>query len=384
MVGFLRAKNMIENTLGKLIEVPTITEDIEANREVLDNLGEFFGDRGMYVERYLFDDHPALVATTRPNALDARVMVASHMDVVPASSPSAFVPDIVGDRLYGRGALDMKFNVAAKLEITDDLFKAGTLPDYDIAWAFTTEEETGGAEGTKRLLERGYRPEVCILPDGGDNWQIQTSSKGFLHYTIRGSGESAHSRAPYLGSNAILKTSRAMLAVQGLFPEEMGPDTPTNSPNMMGGGRAVNQVPDVGEFHLDARFTSEEEKARFRKAIGDVCLAHGAELVVNVDGAATNFDLANPYIAPFRRLVTEVTGVEVVGSKTLGSSDARFFTTYGIPVISLYPTGGGHHSEGEWISIKALDQYKQILRMYLDQMATVPALTPEAAAERNA
>lgn len=376
---------MIVDTLGELVKYPTITEDIDANHEALDHVELFMAHRGMHVNRYVFNGHPALVASTRPDARNARVMVASHMDVVPAASPSAFQPDIVGDKFYSRGSLDMKFNAATIMEIVDDLYESGNLAEYDFVSAFTSEEETGGTDGTKQLLEMGYRPEVCILPDGGDDWQIQTGSKGFFHYAIRATGESAHSRAPWEGSNAILKASQAMLAIQGLFPpkSEMGPDTPTNSPNEVHGGLFVNQVPDTCEYRLDARFTSETQKEHFRQAIGKICLAHGVEMDILVDGKATHFDLDNPYIAPFRRLVTEVTGIEVGGSRTLGSSDARFFAEYGIPVVSLYPTGGGHHSEQEWISIKALHQYKDVLRMYLDQMAKVPLLTSEAAAERS-
>ena len=376
------------DTLSRLIEYPTVTADRDANHDALDHVSEYFADRGMYTYPYQEFGYRSIIASTRPGLegngpLDAKVMIASHLDVVPAESTTAFIPKQRGDKLYGRGALDMKFNIAATMEIIDELYREGTLSQYDIALMITTDEEVGGMYGTKLLLDRyGYRPEVCIIPDGGDNWQIQTSSKGFLHYVIRADGEMVHSRAPYEGSNAILKASRAMLAVQDLFPNE-GPETNTNSPNMVHGGRAVNQTADLCEYSLDARFINEAEKRRLRAEIGRVCLEHGAEMIVQVDGASANFDLANPYIAPFRKLVTAVTDIEVEGSRTLGSSDARFFAAHGIPCISLYPTGGGHHSENEWISIKAAHQYKDILRMYLDQMARVPELTPEAAAERE-
>jgi acetylornithine deacetylase/succinyl-diaminopimelate desuccinylase-like protein len=382
---------MIEQALGTLVEFPTVTTDREANNEALDHIGDFLQDRGMHLKRYIrsgdvpYDEtYRSIVATTRPDALDSTVMIASHLDVVPAESETAFTPDIVGDRFYGRGALDMKFNIAATMAIVDELYKSGQLSNYDLAVMITTDEEIGGMYGTQMLLDKyGYRPKVCILPDGGDNWQIQTGSKGLLHYAIKATGVSAHSRDPRDGENAITKASRAMVAIHGLFPEVIDDDTPTNSVNMARGGRATNQVPDECEFVFDARFATEAEKAEYRRAIGEVCLAHGVELTTLVDGKATQFDLANTYIAPFRRLVTEVTGIEVTGARAFGGSDARFFAEYDIPVVSLYPTGGGHHSEGEWISVKALHQYKDVLRMYLDQMARLPLLTPDAAAARS-
>ena len=70
------------------------------------------------------------------------------------------------------------------MSIVDDLASEGILGDYDFSIAITTDEESGGYYGTQQLLEAGYNPKVCILPDGGDNWQMQISSKGYIHGNV--------------------------------------------------------------------------------------------------------------------------------------------------------------------------------------------------------
>ena len=364
------------DTLGRLVEYPSVTEDRDANNDAVKDVAEFFADSGLYVARYSFNGYQSMVATTRPGALDSRVMVATHLDVVPAATGATFVPYLVDGKFYGRGGLDMKFNAAAEMEIVRDLVNEGTLHQYDIAFAVTTEEETGGTNGIGRLLdELGYRPKVCVLPDGGDNWQIQTNSKGFDHFVIEAGGVGAHGSRPYEGDNALLKAFEVWQNIKALFPENMGPDTNTISLNQALAEAAINQVPDRARLGFDARFLTIEDMDRIRENMGKICLQYGATITSLAEGVPANFSLQNPYIAPFARLIQEVADIEVIGSHTAGSSDARFFAKHGIPVISLYPTGGGHHGNNEWISEQALYQYKEVLRKYLDLIAkTLPPI----------
>ncbi len=362
----------MKEILGTLVALPTVTEDREANNLALDFVSDYLSACGMHIEKYEFNGVRSMVATTRPRAKDSKVMLACHLDVVPANCDSDFRLYQDGDKLYGRGTLDMKFAAAANLSIVKDLANEGKLSQYDIALAFTTTEERGGYDDTEKLLEAEYRPQVCILPDGGDDWQLQISSKGFLHFKVDTEGVTAHSSAPWKGKNAIEQAFEVNAAIRSLFPENMGPDTNSVSLNMISGGQAVNQVPQSTEMRFDTRYISPEEQARVRAELSQICMDHGAKLTVLTDGAPAIFDINSHYIAPFARLVHEVTGIEVNGSKTLGSSDARFYAAKGIPVISLYPTGGGHHSDGEWISERALSQYKTVVRSYLDEIACVP------------
>jgi acetylornithine deacetylase/succinyl-diaminopimelate desuccinylase-like protein len=367
----------VYENLAKLVEFPTVTDDRTANTEMLLHIGSFLIERGMHVKMHTFNGYDSMTASTQRDALYAPVMVATHTDVVKVSSPEQFRLRQEGDRLYGRGVLDMKFNADAFMEVVDDIHKEGILHTYNFLGAFTTEEETGGYEGIKQLLEKGYRADVGILPDGGLDWQMQTSCKGFRHFNVAIlDGTTAHSCSPWEGDNAIDRLFTVRNEIANLFPDksDMGPETNTLSLNMFNGGQNTNQVPDKAEMTLDARYLTAEEMDRINIDIGRICVEHSASTTLLAEGYPANFDLSSKYLAPFAELVKEVTGITVEGSRTLGSSDARFFAKLGIPVVSLYPTGGGHHGENEWISATALNQYKIVLRKYLDRFARVPAL----------
>lgn len=366
----------MNEVLGTLVEFPTLTSDQETNREALGYVSEYLSERGMFVEYLESGGYRSLVATTRVGAKDSPVMIASHMDVVAVTSPAEFIPRQEGDRLYGRGMLDMKFNIETCMSIVDDLASEGTLGDYDFSVVITTDEEIGGYNGTEHILKSGYTPKVCILPDGGDNWQMQVSSKGYAHYNVAIlDGRTAHSRAPWDGDNAIERLFATWGDIRTLFPviTAMGPDTNSVSLNVFQGGKVANQVPDKANMTLDTRYYSIEEMRRLHRAIGRICTRHGAVLETLTDGVPANFDLNGTYLAPFARLIQQETGIQVNGSKTLGSSDARFFAKENIPVISLYPAGEGHHGENEWLSETALHQYKRVVRQYLDMFARIPA-----------
>jgi succinyl-diaminopimelate desuccinylase len=355
----------MKDLLRRLIQFHTVHGDEQAMHEGLDYIAEYVIERGMHVER--FDDAgvESLVATVRPGSKTPKVMLAAHLDVVPAPDEMFELGEANG-KLYGRGALDMKCGIAAYLQLIDDL--GSRLEDYDIGLMITTDEEIGGYSGTAKLLEEGYLPKVCILPDGGDNWQIQVHSKGFLHIRLTATGVTAHGSRPWLGQNAILPLIEALRDTQTLFPTNAA-DSSTLNIATIGGGSAYNQVPHHAEADLDIRVMNESERPRLLKAIEAVAKKHGVASEVILDGAAGEFSLKNPYIAPFAKAITEVTGIKVTGSRTLGSGDARFFSAKGIPCVSLYPTGGGHHSAEEWIDEKAFYQFKDVLRRYLDQVA---------------
>lgn len=357
----------MEDILRKLISFPTITGDEQAGHQALDYISSFLLKRGMHVEWFQSNGHESLVATTRPGQKQPRVMLAAHLDVVPGPD-GLFELRIEDDKYYGRGVLDMKCAIAAYLQIVENL--QDKLEDYDFGIMITTDEETGGTDGTLKLIEEGYRPKVCVLPDGGDNWQIQLTSKGFLYLKFSAQGKTAHGSRPWLGQNAILPLVKTIEEVYALFPDT-GPRTNTCNLGKFQGGDAVNQVADHAEAFMDIRVTADSEKDWILPMLEKICARHDVELAVLLNGAATNFSLDNPFVAPFVKAITDVTGVEVKGSHTLGANDTRYLAPYDIPCISFYPTGGGHHGPNEWVDVQAANQLVEVLERYLAGIASV-------------
>lgn len=359
------SKAQLEELLRKLVAFPTVSTDEQPLHEALDFIAGFVVQRGMHVERFESGGFESLVATVIPGRKTPKVMLAAHLDVVPAPD-EAFVMRKADGKLYGRGVLDMKFAIASYLQFIDEA--QNHLEDYDFALMITTDEEIGGLHGVGQLVKEGYLPDVCILPDGGDNWQMQVHAKGFSRLKLISYGVSAHGSRPWLGKSAFAPLLKAMNETEALFPENSASSNTYNL-GQMSGGHAGNQVADYAEAVLDFRFINDQEKQRIVEATRVICDKHGVEMTVLLDGASSAFSLENPYIAPFVTLITEVTGVTVQGVSTLGSSDARFFSSLGIPCISTYPTGGSHHGPDEWLDETALHQFKEILGRYMNKVA---------------
>lgn len=367
----------MENILKKLVAFQTITGDQQATHEALDFIASYLAERGMHIERFDSNDFESLVATTQPGQKKPKVMLGAHLDVVSASD-ELFELRKEDGRLYGRGVLDMKFAIAVYMQFVDDI--QDHMEDYDFGIMITTDEESGGYDGAAALIKEGYMPQVCVLPDGGDNWQVQIGAKGFLRFKLTSHGKSAHGSRPWLGKSAFVPLLNALHETESLFPEN---DAHSNTYNLgrLSGGTSGNQVADYAEAILDFRLVNEQEMTHIQQATQAICDKHDVELTVQLTGGPTEFSLENPYIAPFARHITDVTGVAVKGSYTLGSSDARHFSAAGVPCISVYPTGGDHHGSEEWLSEEAFYQFKEVLDCYMDEIAKVSGSIPSLVAK---
>jgi succinyl-diaminopimelate desuccinylase len=368
----------MDEILRKLVSYPTVTGDEYAMHQLLDYVAEFVTQRGMHVEWFESGGFESIVATTRPGQKTPKVMLAAHADVVPADTTMFTMQE--GDGKYiGRGVLDMKFAIAAYLQIVDDL--KDRLEDYDFGIQITADEEIGGAHGTAKLIDEGYLPQVCIIPDGGENWQVQTASKGSCVFEITATGKTAHGSRPWLGDNALIKLISVLDEIATLFPRHPSPDTNTITLGKMEGGEAANQVPGLAMMAIDVRTVNSQEYQRVSEEIQAICRRRGIDCRLAVDIVPTQFNLEDLYIAPYVKLITEITGVNVAGSRTNGSSDARWYVPYGVPCISLYPTGSDLHSDGEWIDIKAFEQFQAVTAQYLETVAKVTAMPTESDAD---
>ncbi|HSX08323.1 MAG TPA: M20/M25/M40 family metallo-hydrolase [Candidatus Saccharimonadales bacterium] len=354
----------MDEILRKLVAFRTVDGDEPAMHQALDYIATFVAQRGMHVERFDLDGVESLVATSRPGHKTPKVMLAAHLDVVPGPDELFELREING-KYYGRGVLDMKCAIAAYLQTIDEL---ENVADYDFGLMITTDEEQGGTS-VKKIIEEGYVPSVCILPDGGDDWQIQTHSKGFLYLKITSTGVPAHGSRPWLGRSALQPLLAIAHDIQVLFPN-MSPETNTCNIGVLEAGEAPNQVPSSGTMLIDVRVINEADRQHILAATQEICAKHdGVAMDIIVDGTTTEFRLDDPYIRPFADIITDVTGVKVTGARTLGSNDARFFAAIQTPCISFYPHGGGHHGPTEWLDKQAFIQMKKVISRYMEQIA---------------
>src|SRR5262249_42873727 len=141
------------------------------------------------------------------------VVLHGHLDVVPGR-PGQFDPRIEGDRLYGRGAYDMKAALAAMLVTT------AAMGDQDrvrvrLGIVGDEESEEEGERGSDRLVDGGFIGDFAITGEPTD-LQIGVEAKGVLALRLEVAGVSAHGATPWLGDNAALRAVEVFRSIESL------------------------------------------------------------------------------------------------------------------------------------------------------------------------
>lgn len=367
-------KTAMKDILHTLIAFPTVSADVAANTEALKYIANYLEERGMFVARHTHGGHDSLVATTRQTK-HPRIMLGAHLDVVPAP-PQAFRMAEENGRLFGAGICDMKFAIASYMQLVDDL--QDRLSDYDFGIMITTDEEIGGRDGVKYLLEdQGYRTQVCLLPDGGNDWVFEIAAKGVTWMTAIAEGTAAHASQPWNGDSAIEKLMLFLTAVRRDFFAEQGPLTNTLNIGTIRGGATANQVADSCTADMDIRWATPDEQSTLLTQIVDLAKTYDVHCDVHFSDSAIKIDLANPYVIAFTRQMERVLGEPLRTMRSNGGSDARYFAGLGIPTLVTYPIGGERHGGREWIEEKSLYQFHDMLRGFVDDVASTkqPAST---------
>lgn len=218
-----------------LIRIPTTNPPGEYYEDCTRFLGERLSARGFEVDHVRAegaigdsDRYPRsnVVGRWQGARPGPTVHFNSHIDVVEPGigwSHDPFAAEIVGDRIYGRGACDMKGGLAASVIAVEALMElAPDLPGC-LEISGTADEESGGYGGVAYLSERGYfsppRVDHVIIPEPLNKDRVCLGHRGVWWAEIETHGRIAHGSMPFLGDSAI----RHMGAVMTAFEEELFP-----------------------------------------------------------------------------------------------------------------------------------------------------------------
>lgn len=197
--------------LGELVAFPTVSS--ESNLELITYAADLLSDAGatLSISRDESGTKANLFATLGPQ-VDGGIVLSGHTDVVPADAAEwtsdPFTMTRRGDRLYGRGACDMKGFIAAALALAPRFAEAE--PARPLHFAFTYDEEVGclGARAlVKEIAGAGIRPSVAIIGEPTGMGVIE-GHKGCYEYTTGFTGMEGHGSQPDRGVNAIEYAAR--------------------------------------------------------------------------------------------------------------------------------------------------------------------------------
>ena len=163
-------------------------------------------DKGNPKQQNLF----ATIKAKKPNGKKP-IILSGHTDVVPVSkgwNTDPFKANIKGNKLFGRGACDMKGFIACTLAFAPVYSKANL--DRDIHFSFTFDEETaclGAPILIEELKKREIKNGICIIGEP-TNMKIIDAHKGCYEYTTYFEGLAGHSSAPHKGVSAVEYAAR--------------------------------------------------------------------------------------------------------------------------------------------------------------------------------
>jgi acetylornithine deacetylase/succinyl-diaminopimelate desuccinylase-like protein len=166
-------------------------------------------------------DRPNLVARLRGERDGPTLCYLGHVDTVLADpadwSHDPWSGDVADGCMWGRGALDMKSQVAAEIAAAATLARSGWRPERgELLIVAVVDEETGGALGAEWITQR--HPEKvrcdmlvnegagCVFEyDGARRYGVCCAEKGVFRFTVTTDGVAGHASMPSMGENALLK-----------------------------------------------------------------------------------------------------------------------------------------------------------------------------------
>ena len=248
---------------------------------------------------------PVLKAEVGPEDAPT-VVLHGHLDVVPGL-PGQFEPRVEGDRLYGRGAYDMKGALAAMLVTT------AAMRDQDrvrvrLGIVGDEESEEEAERGCDHLVDSGFIGDFAITGEPTD-LHIGVEAKGVLALRLEVGGDRRPRRDALAG-----RQRRAQGAIDVFRSIESLPfarhsselfDRPSINLGRILGGDALNKVPDRCVIDVDIRYLPDQDPARDPRAGARAC--PDAEVSALFTRPPAVVDRDSPFVRALRDAAAEPT-----------------------------------------------------------------------------
>jgi succinyl-diaminopimelate desuccinylase len=325
----------------------------------------------------------ARIGSKKPN-----LAFAGHTDVVPPGDEKAwhhppFGGDVAGDKLYGRGAVDMKGGIACFVAAALDYVAAqgGAPNNGSISFLITGDEESVAVNGTVKLLrwvaERGETFDHCILGEPsnvesiGDN--IRAGRRGSLNGTLIVTGRQGHVAYPDRFDNPIRGLVTLIAALQAPLDEGSENFDPSNLEftSVDVGNPTVNVVPGEARARFNIRYNDRHNQTALKTLIERRAQAAAAGRVrYSFEWLSSNADVFVIKQGPFTDLaiaaIAEVTGRKPKLSTSGGTSDARFIKDY-CPVFEFGLVGQTMHQVDESTPVADLVTLTAVYRRIIEK-----------------
>ena len=375
--------------LEELVGFDTVSS--KTNLPLIDRVEAYLADHDIKSTRVTnaAGDKAALFATIGPDG-DGGIVLSGHTDVVPvkgqkwSSDPFKLRRD--GDRLYGRGACDMKAFDALCLAMLPQWKGAKLTKPIHLLLSYDEEIGCRGSLDTiARFGDDLPRPSLCIVGEP-TKMAVVDAHKSISHYETIVRGKEAHSSDPRAGANAVevaCQLVAELYRLQATLEEEGDPSGLFQPPfstvhvGTIEGGHARNILANectIGWEFRGLPGADPKRAAKYLQAYIDrVALPHLSRYTKDVS-IETHGEVEVPGLAPehgseAEMLVKRITGANAVETVSF-ATEAGQFQKAGIPTIVCGPGSIAQaHQPDEYIELAQIDAGLAFLRKLGEALA---------------
>jgi acetylornithine deacetylase len=357
-------RNDLVDLLSRLVAIDSVNPSLvpggAGETEIADFIAGWARDAGLEAQRLeATRGRPSVIVRARGTGGGRTLLLCGHTDTVNVEGMTeAHVPRIDGDRMYGRGAYDMKAGLAAALIVAREAARRGFAGDVVVAAVADEEHESIGVQEALRATSA----DAAIVTEPTE-LQVIVAHKGFVWSELEVTGRAAHGSRPHLGVDAIVKMGPVLSAI-GALDEALGehehPLLGRGSvhASRIEGGVELSSYPARCVVGLERRTLPGEtgdDVERELESLLNRCRAADPELVAD----QRTLLVREPFEVDERAEVVEAVraaAADVLPERpSIGGAsywaDAAFIAAAGIPTVLFGPSGEGAHALEEWVSL---------------------------------
>ena len=306
-----------------------------------------------------------------------------HTDVVPPGPESEwsvppFSGEIIDNKIYGRGAADMKGGVACFISALKEFLSENEDPSFNIMVLLNSNEE-GKLENGKvdrvinEMIDKNKFIDFCLIGEPSSSKKvgdvIRIGRRGSLSGNLKVYGIQGHVAYPKQALNPILgigKTLEELKNMEWDRGNENFEPTSFQVSNIKSGTGAENVVPGVLEMTFNFRFSPESSpdglKEKFEALLKKSDLKYDVSWILS---ALPFLTAKTEFIDIVKSSIKEINNIDTKIDNGGGTSDGRWVAPMGSEIVELGPLNKTIHQIDEHVDIEDLSTLKEIYKKIL-------------------
>lgn len=360
--------------VSRLVSIESVNPDLQPGATGEAAIATFVADwlRAHGIETETQDaapDRPNVIGIVRGSGGGRSLMLNAHMDTVGFGGMTDPLSGAIEEnRVYGRGAWDMKGSLGAIMLAARDL--SLDPPAGDVIVTAVADEEYASI-GTQAIVQK-YTADGAIVTEP-TQLELSVAHKGFIWFDITTTGVAAHGSRADLGVDAIAKMGKVLTGLDALsarlLAQQPHPLLGTGSvhASLIRGGSELSSYPGSCTLSIERRLipgqTPELVEGELRAILDDAGTGDAqfqATMEAGLYRTPFEQDLADPIVTAVREAATEILGATPIYAGEAGWMDSSILSDAGIPTVIFGPDGAGAHADEEWVDLDTLEQCRRI------------------------